>query len=154
MYIEISGNTLTDAGGGISASTMSPYDLIVHDNMLLRCGAGITTSGANQNQVEHNRLVGCGAGVRVVTDYTPNLIVGCVDVWNNDAGDWIGTPDPSGSSGNFSADPLFCDPDQDLTLAAASPCLPGQHPYGWDCGTIGAFGQGCLVPVGASGESA
>ena len=46
--------------------------------------------------------------------------------------------------GNFSADPLFCNPDAgDFTLAADSPCLPGQHPHGDDCGLIGALGQGC-----------
>jgi predicted outer membrane repeat protein len=46
--------------------------------------------------------------------------------------------------GNFSADPLFCDlSGADYTLDADSPCLPGQHPDGADCGLIGALGEGC-----------
>ncbi len=52
-----------------------------------------------------------------------------------------GMLDPLGSSGNFTADPLFCDlPVGDLTLHAESPCLPG----GNACNAlIGAFGHGC-----------
>jgi hypothetical protein len=51
--------------------------------------------------------------------------------------------------GNFSADPLFCDLEGgDYTLDAASPCLPGQHPDGVECGRIGALGLGCgATPV-------
>ena len=49
-----------------------------------------------------------------------------------------------GLRGNFSADPLFCDAAAgDFTLSSQSPCLPGNHPDGADCGLIGAFGQGC-----------
>ena len=41
--------------------------------------------------------------------------------------------------------PLFCDmPANDLTLASASPCLPGGNPWGV---TIGAFGEGCSQPT-------
>jgi len=46
--------------------------------------------------------------------------------------------------GNFSLDPLFCDPENgDYKLDCNSPCLPGNHPDGVDCGLIGALGQGC-----------
>ena len=47
--------------------------------------------------------------------------------------------------GNFSDWPRFCDPESDnFHLAADSPCLPENHPSGFDCGEfIGAFGQGC-----------
>ena len=31
-----------------------------------------------------------------------------------------------------------------------SPCLPGQHPFGHDCGRIGAFGHGCGDPTGTA----
>jgi predicted outer membrane repeat protein len=54
-------------------------------------------------------------------------------------------------NGCFGADPRFCDPrpcgspttDGNHSLNADSPCLPGSHPDGVDCGLIGAFGQGC-----------
>ncbi len=46
--------------------------------------------------------------------------------------------------GNFEADPLFCD-QVDYLLREDSPCLPGNHPEGMDCGTIGARGAGCSL---------
>ncbi len=51
--------------------------------------------------------------------------------------------------GNFEADPKFCDAaTDDFTLAADSPCLPGNHPEGIECGLIGALNEGCpAVPV-------
>ncbi|MDM7915677.1 MAG: nitrous oxide reductase family maturation protein NosD [Candidatus Eisenbacteria bacterium] len=46
--------------------------------------------------------------------------------------------------GNFWEDPLFCDAEGgDYRLDALSPCLPGNHPDGDDCGLIGAYGMGC-----------
>lgn len=50
-------------------------------------------------------------------------------------GDWYG---------NFSADPMFCNALAfDFGLEDSSPCLPGRHPEGADCGLIGASGAGC-----------
>ena len=85
--------------------------------------------------------VACQAGV-VTT-------VLCCDVYGNQGGDWVGCLQGlEGQSGNFSADPLFCDlASGDLTLDASSPCLPGQHPGGGDCGLIGALGSGCGEPT-------
>lgn len=74
----------------------------------------------------------------------------CSDFWNNDGGDYVGwlcgiLP----SLGDFSQDPLFCDPETgDLGLREGSPCLPGSHGSGVPCGLVGAHGLGCnLVPV-------
>lgn len=47
-------------------------------------------------------------------------------------------------NGNFSACPSFCAADLgDLHLCDSSPCLPGNHPTGYDCGLIGAWDEGC-----------
>ncbi|MCP4571796.1 MAG: hypothetical protein GY838_05535 [bacterium] len=67
--------------------------------------------------------------------------IGCTVVWGNPSGDNRPTLYRD-MGGNFAADPLLCDQD-DYTLAAGSPCLPGNHPAGTDCGRIGARGQGC-----------
>lgn len=70
----------------------------------------------------------------------------CCDLFGNAGGDWEVTcvADQAGVNGNFSADPLFCDLQAGvLTLDGASPCLPGQHPEGDDCGLIGTFERGC-----------
>jgi len=55
--------------------------------------------------------------------------------------------DPTGSDGNISMDPLYCDAvNWDLTVDAASPNLPGSPDN--TCGTlIGCFGEGCDSPV-------
>jgi predicted outer membrane repeat protein len=67
--------------------------------------------------------------------------IACSNFFGNAGGNTFCGTD---GGGNFSADPLFCDPSSgDFTLAADSPCLPGNHPTGWDCGLIGALGEGC-----------
>jgi hypothetical protein len=50
-----------------------------------------------------------------------------------------GCASPVGSDGNFSEDPLFCDPDNDdFRLDCMSPCVDSHG-----CGLIGALGVGC-----------
>jgi hypothetical protein len=70
-------------------------------------------------------------------------------VYGNAGGDWVGCiADQYGVNGNFSADPLFCDPTHDdFTLAATSPCAPENSPG--ECGLIGAWPVGCETPMGA-----
>jgi hypothetical protein len=72
--------------------------------------------------------------------------VRCTNVFGNPGGDDFCGQD---LGGNFSADPLFCDFENgDYSLDRASPCLPGQHPSGAECGLVGALGQGCgITPV-------
>lgn len=43
---------------------------------------------------------------------------------------------------NFNADPLFCGPSN-THLRNDSPCAPGNHPDGIDCGLIGPLPVGC-----------
>ena len=68
----------------------------------------------------------------------------CCDVYGNDGGDWVGwLAWQAGIEGNFAEDPLFCELvssklGSPLRLHEDSPCLPGNHPDGWDCGLIGA----------------
>ena len=75
----------------------------------------------------------------------------CCDVYGNVGGSWTGCiASQLGINGNFSAAPRFCDPNLgDFTLEARSPCLPGEHPAGVDCGLIGAYGFGCEAPTPA-----
>ncbi len=81
----------------------------------------------------------------------------CCDLYGNAGGDWIGNfAWQEGINGNFSADPLFCGPVGGYTpmihaeapgysLHGNSPCLPGNHPDGYDCSLIGVHGQGCGI---------
>jgi hypothetical protein len=73
--------------------------------------------------------------------------VSCTDAYDNDGFDMAGYLD---GGGNFSLSPKFCDPQGpfplEWPLRSDSPCLPGNHPDGVDCGLIGAFGEGCSPP--------
>ena len=65
----------------------------------------------------------------------------CCDLSGNAGGDWGGCiADQLGTNGNFSADPLFCDPSSgDWSLHEDSPCAPNNP----ECGQVGALGVGC-----------
>lgn len=69
----------------------------------------------------------------------------CCDVYGNRGGDWVGCiAGQYGINGNFSDCPSFCDAGMgDFHLCDESPCLPGNHPYGYACGLIGAWDMGC-----------
>jgi hypothetical protein len=82
------------------------------------------------------------------TDWIPNdRSLQCTDIYGNEGGDYTGGLVPRlGVVGNFSACPAFCNIEMvpyDLRLCSGSPCLPGNHPDGYDCGLVGALGEGC-----------
>jgi parallel beta-helix repeat protein len=85
--------------------------------------------------ISRNIVVGSIAGECLdCRDSNPNIT--CNNVWN----DQDGLGDCDVGEGNFSADPLFCDPDNgDYRLQASSPC----HPESTACGVIGALPVGC-----------
>jgi len=138
------GNMASAYGGGMFCATNSPT--------LTRCGfvgnradyGGAMCSFWSSSPSLTNCIIAfsqqgeaiyCGAATDV-----PSLV--CCDLFGNAGGDWAGCiADQFGVDGNFSEDPLFCDMyNDDLTLCANSPCLPG----GNDCGVlIGAHGEGC-----------
>ncbi len=77
----------------------------------------------------------------------PGAFLTCCDAWDNAGGNYAGMPDPTGSGGNISADPLFCDAGTgDLTIRSDSPCAAEQNP---PCGLIGALDVGCTPPTPA-----
>jgi predicted outer membrane repeat protein len=84
-----------------------------------------------------------GEAIRCSDGLLPVLT--CCDIYGNAAGDWVGCiADQYGINGNFSACPSFCNAVAgDYSLCDESPCLPGNHPDGYDCGLIGAWGVGC-----------
>jgi hypothetical protein len=86
--------------------------------------------------------------------FSGDLTLSCSDIFGNADGDWVDSiADQQGGDGNICEDPLFCDAEGgDLTLRADSPCLPGNHPDGYDCGgMIGAWPEGCPA-TGAADE--
>jgi hypothetical protein len=84
--------------------------------------------------------------------------ISCTDIYGNEGGNWVGRlTNKLGLDGNFSGDPAFCDAEiepYDLRLCNDSPCLLGNHPDGYNCGLIGALGQGCICdPTGATAST-
>jgi len=73
-----------------------------------------------------------------------NLAITCSDVFGNDGGNYSGISDPTGTIGNQSADPLFCDlQGRDFSISGLSPCAPAHNPSG--CGLVGALPPSCSV---------
>jgi hypothetical protein len=94
------------------------------------------------------------AAAVLCADGTCFAALACTDIYGNAGGDWVGCiADQHGINGNFSADPLFCNPlADDFTLAEASPCAPENSPAG--CGLIGALPVACETPIGVAVEAA
>jgi len=102
-------------------------------------GAGIRCV-LSSPAVEKSVIAMSPAGEAVSCDSTSSPELACCDVYGNGGGDWTGCIQGlEGSDGNFSQDPVFCDPDSaDFRLDSSSPCVsaPG-------CGRVGALGVGC-----------
>lgn len=144
------GNSASASGGGVSIfqGTASLTGCTFAGNTAT-FGAGI---GVYDAPAAFDRVVVAfntgGPGIEC-TGGAPEVGIACSDLYRNEGGDWVGcVAGRLGEDGNFSADPLFCDlAEGDLTLTGHSPCLPGEHPEGADCGLIGALGYGCGDPT-------
>jgi hypothetical protein len=92
-------------------------------------------------------ILAFNAGRAMVSAPDDTVHLSCCDVYGNAQGDWTDNiAFFAGIEGNFSANPLFCDPEDTLfTLAANSPCLPKNHPYGFGCDVVGALAKGCTA---------
>lgn len=155
----LNGNYASDHGGGIfcTGSILSLQNVLISGNSATNNGGGIR-SGENSNlDLENvtitNNTAFQGGGI---FEETSDIITftDCI-LWNDIPQEIFGPSESVGIScsniqggwigdGNFDADPLFCDPDNDdYSLQAYSPCLPGNHPDGYDCSLIGALGHGC-----------
>jgi hypothetical protein len=123
---------------------------VVSGNTVVGNVAGITGGlallGGQAPLVERNILAGnlAGGSGGIGCDGITFPAITCNDVWDNVPTNYGGCPDQTGRDGNFSACPSFCHAETgDLHLCDLSPCLPGKHPEGYDCGLIGAWGEGC-----------
>lgn len=171
-------NDSSQYGGGIYLVSC-PAGMVVERNMIYdnsaNTGGGICMNGNDRSTVRANTVFGnegsLGGGIAIRLDamasLSNNIIVGntgygirlltggqvasteCNDVWSNYPANY-NFEEPTGTLGNISVDPLFCEPaSYVLTLSGNSPCLPGQHPDGDACGLIGAAGAGCGTSFGA-----
>ena len=140
-----SGNNSGDEGGGMDCEEASPTLLgcTFSGNSAASAGGGMFLFDASATLT--SCIIAFSADGAAISCYISTAILACCDIYSNADGDWtFCIADQYGVDGNFSADPLFCDPDLgDFTLHSNSPCAPGNHPDGAACGLIGALGVGC-----------
>jgi hypothetical protein len=109
--------------------------------------AVVCESSPGDPAIERNIIYNHNTGIGCINEVVP--LIRCNDIYNTtDAYRW-GCTDLTGIDGNFSLEAQFCAPaDFDFGLQPDSPCAPGNHPQGTDCGLIGASGVTCIdVPV-------
>lgn len=150
----VAGNDGLFLAGAMSLQNCTAADLTgltVADNFAGSAGGGLylnnTPATIANTLVAFNRGNPAGANGIDATGSTPAL--SCCDVYGND-GNQFSFTDPTGTNGNVSLDPVFCDlAAGDLTLTDNSPCLPGNSD---GCGQIGALGQGCTGGTGVGDQ--
>ncbi|NIO29254.1 MAG: hypothetical protein GTO29_11955, partial [Candidatus Latescibacteria bacterium] len=134
---------------------------VIRRNVVLEGTIGIDMLGVSGGVIENNTIIGSGIVAEVSYPLIRNNIVYKGTIWcfgsslalecNN-----VFIPSrpiteictvPIGTNGNISADPQFCgiEGSGNYYLQDDSPCAPGNHPDGYDCGLIGTFGVSCGI---------
>jgi hypothetical protein len=141
-------NSATEAGGAIELGETNAYisGCTFFANSA-PCGSAIDGGLYGPDVVRCILAYGAGGSALHGYDTWWDPWLSCTNIYGNEGGNWVGViADDLGQNGNFSACPSFCSYEiepYDLHLCSSSPCLPGNHPDGVNCGLIGALGQGC-----------
>ncbi len=143
--------------GNTQAAVFVGGDFVEISNNIIDGASGTSAIavGGEFSSVHHNVCFGGEFGVSLVVDFEG------ADIYNNIILNGINNYDPcpatvqircnlvNGTSStcpyslnNFSADPMFCGVGN-YHLQSDSPCAPGNHPDGIDCGLIGPLPVGC-----------
>jgi hypothetical protein len=146
---------------GMCGAGMLAWDLWGHDpsftirnctfygnggHTMLYEGGALCIIGNSSAILENTVVAFSRGGEAIWCDGPSSPTLRCCNIYGNPGGDWVGCVEGQiGTSGNISANPLFCDTlSGDFSVEACSPCLPGNHPDGYDCGgVIGAMASGC-----------
>ncbi len=134
-------------GGGAllvgAASAVTLQRCTFYGNACTNGGGLLVTQEGTSVVIDETIISFCSTGAAIACGDSVNAVLGCSDLYGNAGGDWVGCiAGQLGTNGNFSADPLFCDPETgDLRLEPDSPCAEGNSPPG--CGFVGAWGFGC-----------
>lgn len=127
----IAGNRVLTYGGGLYLSASAPTianNTITGNNAYYAGGLYLSSS----SPTIANTIVAFNSSGIYGSGGSPTLWYNCV--YGNATYNYSGIPDPTGTSGNISADPLFRNPngpdndpntltDNDYRLAAGSPCI-------------------------------
>jgi parallel beta-helix repeat protein len=134
------GNVFYGCGWAIDA-LVAPYALI-ENNTFDANDTGVLCQVGTAPIIRNNIIVRGGGGI--ICDAGSAPMFECNDLFQ--VGDpYYGCGDQTGVNGNISVDPEFCgiDDSGNYFLQSDSPCAPGNHPGGDECGLIGALGVNC-----------
>jgi hypothetical protein len=144
---------------------------IIEYNLFFQNIFGVEVTAPLQSQIENNTFDACEfaiyceedveaaigrnsivrPGIGITCSAACSLYVDCNNIFDASIARFDGgCPDLTGTNGNISVDPEFCGlaGTGNYYLQSDSPCAPGNHPQGIDCGQIGAFPVNCeSVPV-------
>jgi len=144
-------------GGGVRVLWGTPtieVNTFVGNHAHWRGSALVFSEPGTVVAVTGNLLAGNSGVYPVDIAYAAHGDLACNLQWGNTpSNSWPVSGYWSDLGGNGAADPLFCDGGGwPWSVAAASPCRPGQNPYGGSCGWIGAARGDCGGVVAADEE--
>jgi hypothetical protein len=149
------GNEAALDGGGLmemDGGSATIRNCTFAGNAAERFGGNIALYTTAAPVVSRCIIVEAVSGGGVFADYA-DAAFSCCDTWNNAGGDYVGLTDPTGSDGNISLDPIFCDAEAgDYTIRQDSPCAPYSPPNP-QCALIGALPVGCVAAGAPSASS-
>jgi parallel beta-helix repeat protein len=134
-------NTLVQNAVGIVIE--QSYSVTIRNNTLDGLGAeGIVVTTASDPVIDNNIISRIRYAVECDPSTSPTFA--CNNVFDAYVR-YTGCSDQTGLNGNFALDPQYCgiDDSGNYFLQSDSPCAPGNHPTGYDCGLIGAHDVKC-----------
>ncbi len=145
-------NTAGFFGSGLNATSAAGTQLngcTVADNFSGSQGGSGAVFGAGDADLSNNIFAFNGDGTGTMADGVQCngavLTFACNLTSTNAGGNYGGCPDPTGTAGNFDADPLFCRSEGNWNVATTSPALAANNPNGPACDHIGASTGTCAV---------
>ncbi len=136
----------SQVSGALSLSDNPNATIIIENNSidLTTLGYAIFCQRASSPTIRQNIIVRSVGGVSCIANSLP--VIECNDVFVPMGTGYGGScSDQTGVNGNISADPQFCGlpESNNYYLQGDSPCAPGNHPNGFNCGQIGALDASC-----------
>lgn len=139
---EVRGNICVYQSTAFNLSDDDRATIVIETNTICSVGLAIACQRGSSPTIARNIIFGASTGIWCALSSFP--VISCNDVmatrrYVGDCGDQTGT------NGNISIDPQFCGvPNSDnYALQSDSPCAPGHHPDGSNCGRIGAQDVAC-----------
>jgi hypothetical protein len=135
----VRGNTIHGTEEAVYAH---PPNVFVENNTIDLAIVGIYFASGATYRIRNNIITRAVRGIH--GDAADPPVVECNDVFDVSQL-YYGISDQTGQNGNIAVDPEHCGVDDsgNYYLQSDSPCAPGNHPDGYECGLIGAWEVGC-----------